>query len=551
MGLVFKDLNKDNIKVTPYTAHKQWNVTLANATDLGVITYDGEYAIGDFNISDHPIESATTYATTSNGQYKRLIHASIDKLYYAGNDNRYDVYCNENPNKQIREYSSKVTVISIPRQIFGDKLHAKSFKLTSGSVVILDDGFGNLYDSTDTNDYISNEHTTLHLGLWEGYRFNQTSVTTTLKTEGQLQLSSAAQNIQFVDGKWGKAAKFHGTISSQESTNSVIRIDGSADISFDDDFAISFWFKAPTAQSSTRSYIGRPTPSGERALSNVYVNSMLSKAGFTGNHIPFDISIANDRSNADGKIIFKRESKSGSGLMQIFSAATYNDSTLHHCLVQKNGSTIELYIDNGTPVTATDTAIGVTTSNDIPIHVGGRRCGFKHYSIDDGWTGENIAYPFTGEIDEVKFFDRSLTSAERTSNYSSVNNTNRVGNIMYEHGIATITTPLVGGKDIYHSSSAYDELSFKGSHNVTEHMYVCNVLDGEYNSSYNITLRDKYDINSEDLRSHVTQSEFSPYITSVGLYNDSGDLCAIGKMAQPIKKPDDYDISFMIRFDTN
>jgi hypothetical protein len=47
----------------------------------------------------------------------------------------------------------------------------------------------------------------------------------------------------------------------------------------------------------------------------------------------------------------------------------------------------------------------------------------------------------------------------------------------------------------------------------------------------------------------VSSSAFAPYITTVGLYNDSGELLAIGKLAQPIKKRDDVDMNFLIRID--
>ena len=49
--------------------------------------------------------------------------------------------------------------------------------------------------------------------------------------------------------------------------------------------------------------------------------------------------------------------------------------------------------------------------------------------------------------------------------------------------------------------------------------------------------------------SFVSGSDFSPYITTIGLYNDAGELLAIGKLAQPIKKRNDVDMNFLIRLD--
>jgi hypothetical protein len=47
----------------------------------------------------------------------------------------------------------------------------------------------------------------------------------------------------------------------------------------------------------------------------------------------------------------------------------------------------------------------------------------------------------------------------------------------------------------------------------------------------------------------VSGSDFAPYITTIGLYDDAGQLVAIGKLAQPIKKRNDVDMNFLIRID--
>ena len=50
MGLVFKNLGKDNIQITPHTAHKQWDLSLAEANAVGIKSYLGKYIPGDFSI---------------------------------------------------------------------------------------------------------------------------------------------------------------------------------------------------------------------------------------------------------------------------------------------------------------------------------------------------------------------------------------------------------------------------------------------------------------------------------------------------------------------
>jgi hypothetical protein len=43
---------------------------------------------------------------------------------------------------------------------------------------------------------------------------------------------------------------------------------------------------------------------------------------------------------------------------------------------------------------------------------------------------------------------------------------------------------------------------------------------------------------------------FSPYVTTVGLYNDANDLLAIGKMAAPMPLSSNTDVTFLIKWDT-
>jgi len=47
-----------------------------------------------------------------------------------------------------------------------------------------------------------------------------------------------------------------------------------------------------------------------------------------------------------------------------------------------------------------------------------------------------------------------------------------------------------------------------------------------------------------------TGSYLAPYITTIGIFDDDGDMVAIAKLPNPIKNLPDYDINFLIRFDT-
>ena len=65
----------------------------------------------------------------------------------------------------------------------------------------------------------------------------------------------------------------------------------------------------------------------------------------------------------------------------------------------------------------------------------------------------------------------------------------------------------------------------------------------------NPTLRENNIITDDRLKGIVSHSEFSPYITTVGLYDDDFTLLATAKLAQPLKKPKKMDTTIVVRFD--
>jgi len=138
------------------------------------------------------------------------------------------------------------------------------------------------------------------------------------------------------------------------------------------------------------------------------------------------------------------------------------------------------------------------------------------------------------------------------------------GNIFYSSGIIVTSGPLV---DLLYAEMQDENGSvaggtrniyFKSTLSMTEHEYYCTIQDGEFNQSVNPTILSGSNngvaagaegTGSYILRSIATSSAFTPYITTLGLYNDSGDLCATGKLARPLKNSNDYDISVVVRFD--
>ena len=63
---------------------------------------------------------------------------------------------------------------------------------------------------------------------------------------------------------------------------------------------------------------------------------------------------------------------------------------------------------------------------------------------------------------------------------------------------------------------------------------------GSYSSSYQAT---------QFAENFTTHSQFAPYMTTIGLYNDNNELLVVGRTSKPIKNDDTMDMSFVLRFD--
>jgi hypothetical protein len=90
------------------------------------------------------------------------------------------------------------------------------------------------------------------------------------------------------------------------------------------------------------------------------------------------------------------------------------------------------------------------------------------------------------------------------------------------------------------------KLKFKNEYRIFENEIVCKITDNEFNYSQNPTITTDQ---SGSLRDFATGSEFTPYATTVGLYNEANELLLVGKLGQPIPLTNNNNTTFIIRFD--
>lgn len=164
---------------------------------------------------------------------------------------------------------------------------------------------------------------------------------------------------------------------------------------------------------------------------------------------------------------------------------------------------------------------------------------------------------------------------------------NYVGDIIYPHGMIIITDsayiqtlqnmwsppevldpleiPLLRPSAPNLSNRRNLVLSWQSSQPIFTHNYHCKIRESEYNYTYNPTslsssLGTVYDSNQNvysttgsidkgDRNNNITGSAFQPYITTVGLYNDANQLIAVGKMAQPLPKSANTEMTIIVKID--
>jgi hypothetical protein len=145
----------------------------------------------------------------------------------------------------------------------------------------------------------------------------------------------------------------------------------------------------------------------------------------------------------------------------------------------------------------------------------------------------------------------------------------KYGDVIYEHGIIIITVDGISGSSLYggisygsgvygSSTSIGSVSSFTTSSNITcsfestitiyESQYKCTLRENEFNFSQNPTVISG-STNSGIVYDFATGSYFSPYVTTVGLYNNAYELVAIGKLAQPLPTSAVTDTTILVNLD--
>lgn len=200
---------------------------------------------------------------------------------------------------------------------------------------------------------------------------------------------------------------------------------------------------------------------------------------------------------------------------------------------------------------------------------------------------------FNGDTDTVQImkldFENSILQTAVPLNFDGLDiDEQRYGNVFYDDGLLVFTNA--------NQFSNY-VLDFRSTKTIYETEVLVSVKAGEFNYSQNpsaveVVLSGSYDFQTTEVKNSLpagtkkikevldikrreffsgsfdhtisgswddyfnsasvdpTGSYLTTYITTIGLYDESGDMVAIAKLPKPIKNLPDYDVNFIVRFDT-
>jgi len=563
--------------------------------DLSVFAYDSLYDGSKFEPDLYDIDGSVSvispHARTTNGLFKRSIHDSLQAMYYTDTMNPANTQHNIGFEKEFRILHKSAQVLSIPQVMMGSGIVKESVIITSGSTILKDDGFGNLIDTTLVTQTALTE-ATKSLDLDFNSLYNQVNV----KIQSAYSMNSladgndelpldnkvrfydnsayankvVARNFTPIDTAFGTALEFDGVASANAevrgeiTSQSLVRVKAGPQFDFknegydDDKWQIILKVSASVDQpskdipfaSAYTEVLSKGSKSFPIRLQYINTNDNTNKGKYR-------IKVKDDRGNvytATSAAVFK----DADGFTSLSIARVGTNILFHYRTATANVGNVTLQMG----ATSTQKQVG-NTNNKNPWILGAKlkwRGKYKKKKKKGDYSKrpkprKEYYRNFKGAIGEFSIYRGAnvINGAPLIFILCDTEiggETNKVGNVFYNHGIITLTSTnsFRYTKGIRSNFLADCDLIFENSHQIVEQEYTCQVKEQEFGFTLNPTI-----VKPESgglLKDFVSGSAWSPYVTTIGLYDKNARLLAIGKLAQPIQKSNKYDTTFVVRFDS-
>lgn len=488
---------------------------------------------------------------TRDGKFQRVVHKSINHLFYESfYDNTKATFGSGNINNQVRLIEDQAFILNLPQSKFGEAIQQSSINIqaklsisgSSTELTIVDDLYGNMYVSgglislVDNTVYVSESVSKQTVGEWptqDLYKYNTKGLVnvTSSFNRGNWQMETLYNNINFttIAGSelplpspvdlLGVAPVFSSADDSYIKIKPSIVQDYRQSYNFENsDFAISFMIRpTETSVHPSGSIIlakqGQGEDYGVDLNGNIFSYPADEKS-------PYRITM-----DSSYNVLFERDALTESAVVS--GSLTQNELT--HVVVMRTGSNIQMYIDSQLIHTAPDLVDIAGCSNKADIYLGNLS------TLDRG---------FDGMIDNIKLYPSALTQADINLLYHTIGQGDTVlGNVFYNHGMVTLTSNIARYLDIENTTA-------RGTHTIYEKEVSCTVGAGEFNRTTNPTVQEYNPISNQyEFKGFTTGSDFKPYVTAIGLYDDQGRMVAVAKLGSPLQLPSNVDTTIIVKYD--
>lgn len=524
---VFKNIDSSDFSITPFNINKNWTVVSGSSTS-SCLPLNAIYS--DVNYLPY-LGTELTYNDAKNidDSLQTVTYFSINRLFYKNKQNLYNQLGSVDINLKRNLFLS-ASILSFPYKKVGNEIKMNSFTLqsTTGSLNfnLYSDKYGNIHDSQLNSNRIISD-CKLYEGFNEYFDFSRISNSSDLSNIYALQDRYITGSITITDGIKSNSGQQQSIgYSAQFNGNGYIVVPNDfilGSYTINNNYAVSFFISASSTGTGNQSIINKFNKQGPydiRILPNKKIGFYIHGNTYNMNDTPIDSSV-----------IF-------------VTSSTAVSSSWNHVVCQKSGSYMQIYVNGSLQANVNQPRLIRSNSpasqsfkinTDADVKIGG--IGFSNTSLN-----------YTGKLDEVRIYNKALTSTEigylRDLNETgSMLQTTQCGNLFNKHGIAVITSPHYIYNNILQTSYT---ASYKSTITKYELNTIVRIPADEFNLTTNPTALDD-DIST--FKPYITGSNFDPYFTTIGLYNDSAQLLAIGKLAYPVKKRDDVDINVMVRID--
>ena len=552
---VFKQVHPADQSINPFNVYKQWTYSSESAMSAsGIVKYFAtkpdlrNYTLNEYNNTAGTDGDYSGLSNIIDNRPCESIWLSIHQLLYKQPElNYFDV------NKQSYNLYTSASVLSIPQALIGSGLQSGSFQMivdnpfiesdfaVNSKLTIVDDGNGNLIH-TGLYKYEDAPILSLQAG-----KFEYDLVLDRPESDQLIPLpvDGVLQNLDITS---------YGVIISPIST-----------------YTLSNWGHAFNLRAST--YIRIPNihelnlgRSDRYTVSfNVYVafdGDIFSKYTYARSLVDTNTGLqVTDKLQTQSRWPIRVYISGGELILSYKSDKEYTISTTisyetrYSVIVVNNGIELQLYL-NGVQVGAVPIS-NQNSDNTSDIFIG---CS----DLDANGFGGNIdnINIFNTDIDGPTIDALSGRLSFRNSYIDSTLPSNRIGNIIYDKGLIIITDPRPLYCNICRGATYSDatlidtpafttieSLNFRSTVTIYEHEYICRIPAGEFNMTLNPTIRNGGNLDSSILAPKFDTTQFNPYITTIGLYNENGELLIVGKLSNPIQKRPNVDMNLVIKLD--